>query len=265
MENKLILLRRTSASVPTPPSGRVTIFIDSADDMVKVKLSTGSVVQVSKDATLATDSVGSSQIAADAVGSSEIAANAVGTSEIADNTIAFSDIVAAAAAGLVGATAAGNLSVLTPAQINSITGQATYVNKPSDTTRNSTATLANDPHLSFPVTANKIYRLRILLLFNTGATPDFKAAISGVATTLINLLRRAKVPSASTYSFIAIESAFNTATLTDTGTGNGFLEWEGFVEFSASGTVNVQWAQNTSDPADTILRRGSFIEYTQIN
>lgn len=66
---------------------------------------------------------------------------------------------------------------------------------------------------------------------------------------------------------IAVDTAFSAAdlTLTGTGTNGGFVMLSGVVHNGANaGTFSFQWAQNTSDGTATVVRAGSYLEYSVV-
>jgi hypothetical protein len=146
--------------------------------------------------------------------------------------------------------------------------QWTTVKKTSDQSKTSNTTLANDTELTFALAANTKYAVRGRIIFETGATGDFKWRHSGPASpTLVRIVRKAIVPAAAALSGVAIDSAFSAADITIIGTsaGAGYIEFDGIVQNGANaGTFAFQWAQNTTDVTATIVRAGSYLQWTTL-
>lgn len=136
--------------------------------------------------------------------------------------------------------------------------------KTADTTRTATTVVANDPTLQFAVAANTAYAFRIAVFFTTTANGDFKYQLTGPASpSLVRLYRRAVVGGASTPTLYVLDTAFVATDQALAGAGaEGWFECTGvLVNGVNAGTVAFAWAQNTSDAGNTIVRRGSFIEF----
>lgn len=139
---------------------------------------------------------------------------------------------------------------------------AQYKKKASDQTVNNTATLANDSDLSFPVLANAVYELRMLLLYNSGTTPDIKFAWSipaGLAMTWVVT----GFDTTGVLIFGNIDAEGSTRALGGTG-GNVAAQVTGVVNVGVnSGTLTLQWAQNTATVANTAVKAGSWGSLTR--
>ena len=134
--------------------------------------------------------------------------------------------------------------------------------KPATTTRSSTITVADDPHLRTNLKANKTYVVRGRLIISSGATADFKWGIKAPA----NLVAY------GTSSYIASDAATTVVPLLAGGlptnrtvlmSGSNFaiLQFEVLILItSADGELAVQWAQNTSNAESTMVACGSYIE-----
>jgi hypothetical protein len=135
-------------------------------------------------------------------------------------------------------------------------------------TRNSDATLANDDELLFTMAAETKYAVRGRIFFDTAAAADFKFALTGPASpTLVRILRKHVDPNALTTLIIASEVAYtaSTAVAGGTGTTGGWVEFDAIIHNGDNeDTFAFQWAQNTSNAGDTIVRAGSYLEYRAI-
>jgi hypothetical protein len=139
----------------------------------------------------------------------------------------------------------------------------TLVKKINDTSRSANTTATSDPDLQFNVSSGFHYKIRCVVYFSTTATADWKFRWTGPAVTLLRTARRWIVGGGAAYAGVTVQTAFDAADVAVAGAGaEGVLEIECTVIPSAAGTIALSWAQNTSDPAATIVRRGSFIEYT---
>lgn len=170
----------------------------------------------------------------------------------ADRTLAIS----AATSG-----AAGSMSAADKTKIDTL---STRINKSTDQTRNSTITLAADSALQFSMAASTKYWIRVHVFAVAGATPDIKFSLDGPASpTVLSGEGFSLNPNAtrtnlqySTYAGTALSLASAVAN------GKSVVRYELIVHNgSNSGTFSLQWAQNTSDPADTTVYAGSYLEY----
>jgi hypothetical protein len=142
----------------------------------------------------------------------------------------------------------------------------TNKSKRADQTRTATTTFASDDTMTFSAVASATYRVKIGIHYTTPAAADIKFQITGPASpTYINLCKKSVAGGATAFGTIAIDTAFSTSTsVTGTGT-DGYFEYEGVIQNGVNaGTIAVQWAQDTSDAGNTIVRAGSFIDYMRI-
>jgi hypothetical protein len=139
--------------------------------------------------------------------------------------------------------------------------------KRADQTKTSDATIADDTELKFAMKANTRYLVRARVPFNTTAAADMKWRHNGPASpTRVRLKRFAIIAGGTSFGSIAIDNAYSAAdiALAGTGSGDGWIEFEGTVENgSTAGDFVFRWAQGTSDASNTIVYRGSYIEYKE--
>lgn len=183
-------------------------------------------------------------------------------SAVAEMTAPEKAVVDAAAAA---ARAAG---IVTGFDASAPPGVFRCVIKPTITTRTATVTLANDPHLSFPVDAGGIYVFDFRIFFDTTAAADFKLALTGPASpTGLRFARGCIAPSATAWSSVGVSTAYGAGlALVGTGTTGGYCEGRGILQNGANaGSVAVQWAQNTSDAGNTSVLPGSTLYYAKVN
>ena len=139
--------------------------------------------------------------------------------------------------------------------------------KPSTTTRTATTTLANDPHLTFPVLASAKYRFWFSVFFDTTAAGDFKIGLSGPASpTALRFFRYAVAPAGTALTAVGVSTAYNTGVgIAGTGTTGGYAVGYGILSNGINaGDVAVSWAQNTSDAGNTSVLEGSMLYYARI-
>lgn len=131
-----------------------------------------------------------------------------------------------------------------------------YARKTANETVNNSSTLQNDDHLFVAVAANAVYDWKLVLHYNSGTTPDLKVGWS--------------VPSGSTMvwgGYIADTSGavtsvanLSAATVQAIG-GTGAANYQFFTGMIATsttaGTLQLQWAQNTTNLSDSIMLAGS--------
>lgn len=147
----------------------------------------------------------------------------------------------------------------------------TTVTKTADETITSDSTLSDDATLKFSVSANTKYRFRFNVFFKTGATADFKYALTGPASPTILAVRMSvcaafgsvvNYRSMGQYSDTAQSLLGSPASAVNEG---GFVILEGVLHNGANaGTVAFQWAQDTSDAGSTSVLAGSTLEWKQV-
>lgn len=132
--------------------------------------------------------------------------------------------------------------------------------KSADETVNGSATVQDDNDLFFAVAAGETWVCEFHLSITTGATPDFKFAIT--------------VPSGATvtYSVLALSGAnvanLNPSRATASGAELTLISTPGVIDAlvravvvngATAGNVQLRWAQNTSDASNTTVEDGSWL------
>ncbi len=149
-----------------------------------------------------------------------------------------------------------------------ISNNNSAVIKLTDETKNSDTTLADDSELVFSLAANSKYLLEIFIGFYFDAAPDIKIqlAFSGTITSWLANSIVCENDTAATFT-----NLFNDAVLTtihsiiSASNTNGILKIKSIFEVGASGgNFSVQWAQNTSDAGNTIVKKGSYIKVRKL-
>lgn len=138
--------------------------------------------------------------------------------------------------------------------------------KTADQSRSSTTTLATDNTLSFSMAANTNYIVRIRVFYTTGASGDFKYALTGPSSpTKVRIVRKHIDPTNPTTLVTTSESAITGSTTLNAGTGTtgGWVEFEiSWQNGSNAATFGFQWAQATSNGTNTTVHAGSYLEWT---
>jgi len=141
---------------------------------------------------------------------------------------------------------------------NSSGGGLTFakVVKSVDETIQSNSTLFDDAELFFTPNINKIYTLFLFLFSNSGTTPDMKIRLtvpSGATAIRTNNFWQGDINR-------AMLDWTTTISLSGSATLDLFITQVGIVRMGGTaGTVNLQWAQNTSNGGDTTMYGGSLL------
>lgn len=146
---------------------------------------------------------------------------------------------------------------------------ATYVVKSADEGVTSSTVLQDDDELFFTVLANSVYSFRfVAFVLTASATPSVKVGwtLPALATFSCATVIIGATPSAAGYGFRYREVTPTTAQpALLAGTSTQGLSMDAIVRTGANaGTVRLQWAQNTSDPAVVTMKADSFIAYIKI-
>lgn len=135
--------------------------------------------------------------------------------------------------------------------------------KKANETRNSTTTLAPDSDLQIWVPANQSLIARIGVWFVSDAAADFKFAFgsTGASPTYFEATGYYATPAGSGTTGFNHDTIDTAESITFASSTEGAV----FADFRYNGTddafVSFDWAQNTSNAADTTVEFGSFIEY----
>jgi hypothetical protein len=156
--------------------------------------------------------------------------------------------------------------VPTAAQVNSWFTNVNYAEKTSDTSRNTTIVLADDPELSVAVEANAKYMMTSMILYsatsqaagdlNLGFAVPAGAAMMGHAS---------GSPVAGTTAADDLVTAFSEATTLSFGVIGIAAPWTALLLTArvsiggTAGTVKIRWCQASSNATNTTLRIGSFL------
>jgi hypothetical protein len=131
--------------------------------------------------------------------------------------------------------------------------------KAADETVNTSATLQDDNDLFFSGLVGESWGVTVALNVNSGTTPDFK--------TNWNKPAGATAKHATFYSNPTASQPWTSSDLvfaTDA-TEQLIVIYAAIVIGGTAGTVTFQWAQNTSNASNTIVRAGSFMVAERMN
>ncbi len=141
-------------------------------------------------------------------------------------------------------TVAGNLTVTG-------VGQQRTVVKPAGTSRNTTVVPASDPDLTFPVVTGATYLVECVVAWANGGG-GFRATWSVPAGASMVWTDNDGAGAAAASSTVTFSATTGT-------TLKGAL-----VVAATAGDLTLQWAQNTSNAADTTLRGGCYLSLTRV-
>lgn len=158
----------------------------------------------------------------------------------------------------------GGFAILTSLSGSGWRGMIDYgiyrITKAADTSRDTTSTLADDGDIAgLLLPASRHFELEAFLSFTSAsATPDAKAALqfSSAPTERDFLIVQHDGSSTSSIS----QSTLASALAIPISAGNkGVAHIKGRVFVGSAATLDLQWAQNTSDATATVLERGSYM------
>lgn len=142
--------------------------------------------------------------------------------------------------------------------------------KPAATTRTSTAALATDPDLTTALTSGKTYAVRVFVDITSATAGGIQAGLtySGTVTNanqagfgLMNTTFTGGSASSGSGAMGAATVALNAGT---TAVGN-WIVIEASLTTSSSGTLALNWAQNSSNATGTTLAQTSYMVVTPLN
>lgn len=135
-----------------------------------------------------------------------------------------------------------------------------FVRKSADETVNNSATLQDDDALGKLLTVSSTYEFELLILYNSGATPDLKFGFTGPAGSSANWAAISNsTPVVSVPKVLA-----DTLTVDGTGADATVLVKGIFVMGATAGGLQLQWAQATANASNTIVRAGSYLRIRKV-
>lgn len=140
-----------------------------------------------------------------------------------------------------------------PASVKRLVGLAM---KPTDTTKNNDAVLADDPHLVVAIEANKSYVVFGFLTYTSPAAADLLTDFNHPAGSVDNRRTSGNMTSAGgASSALAGDITHGT---TD-GTRHGLAMAGMIINGANAGNIAVRWAQAVATVGDTIMHSGSWL------
>jgi hypothetical protein len=192
--------------------------------------------------------------------------NSLAVNESASASVAasWSDPVAQALAAIGDLSISGALTVGNGVTISAGKGTKTYARKSVSQSKASDTTLGNDNHITFTLAASAVYELRAYLTVSGSTGGDVKTAwaFTGAASGGNHTTRYGLGPGTATTTASATavmqyaRQTWSTAIAYGVdGTLNSHIEEGGLLDTTTggSGTITLQWAQNTSNAASTVL------------
>lgn len=156
--------------------------------------------------------------------------------------------------------------VPTAAQFNTWLVNVNYAEKTSDTSRNTTVVLADDPELSVAVEANAKYMMTCLLIYSATSQAAGDLNVGFAVPASATLLGHATgAPVAGTSSADDLTTSFGEGTTLSFGVIGIATPWTAallvarVVISGTAGTVKIRWCQATSNATNTTMRQGSFL------
>lgn len=159
-------------------------------------------------------------------------------------------------------------SVVTAAELARVSGVLLplprVVVKSANQSRNTTTAYADDSELLFTAEANKSYRVKIWVEYTLGAG-GAKFQLAGPASTTVKSVTHIKQGGSPSHVNNP-EGTLPQVILNDANTsGTNVLLVECIVRTTNAGTVSLQWAQSTSNGANSTVLAGSYIEWQKLN
>lgn len=141
-----------------------------------------------------------------------------------------------------------------------------YASKPATTSRNSTTTYTDDPHLVLANVGPGVYEVSVFLVVYCDSSGEgLRARINHTGTyTIINgagFLNN--VPAGGSLEPLGPSTSsemFNTTNIPYGIFGSGFVTYEFLISVSTTGTLSVQWAQSVSSPDNSKIVQGSHLQ-----
>ena len=137
-------------------------------------------------------------------------------------------------------------------------GAWTNANATGDELVNNSTVMVNHTELQFSVDANSTYAFFLIIVFNSGSTPDFKNGWSYPSGTTIKW----RTSSSSNWNVSETYENF----ISGSGSGDRGSMFSGRIKTAGTaGTVSVQFAQFVADASDTTLLEGSVLSFAKIS
>lgn len=141
-------------------------------------------------------------------------------------------------------------------------GVMAYQGADSSPVNNST-TLVASTYLTIPVVANGFYIYEDNILYDTNSTADFQCLIVCPNFSANGPISRVFLNTSSTITVNADTSLSTAAGGSAVGTVWP-IRRSGLLSIGVAGTVSIQFAQNTANASNTLLKIGSWIRLTRV-
>ncbi|MFS8130755.1 MAG: hypothetical protein ACMG57_02130 [Candidatus Dojkabacteria bacterium] len=149
---------------------------------------------------------------------------------------------------------------------NCIGGDKVFIPKSADQSVTNSATLTDDTVLQFPVVAGEtwVFDFKLLVTNVNNAGPDWKSAISAPAASTCSVVLSGIEPAAAAFPQATTTDCTTPATLVDNNIVADAnvpfnVEIQGTVTAGATGSVKLQFAENTAAAATTITVKGGSL------
>jgi len=133
---------------------------------------------------------------------------------------------------------------------------------------NNSTTLVSDATLTVPLDETGTYRFYGRLYYDTSTVADIKLAFTFPAVAANGAKWGSMGRRAATQTDIEANVATASGTALSAGGNavgvNTFLEFDGFITTTATGSLVTQYAQNTLDPTNTTVQFGSWLEVVKV-
>jgi hypothetical protein len=191
----------------------------------------------------------------------------INTAANASTVASWDDPVANGLANIGNLSIGGALTVGNGVTISAGKGYKTFVRKSASESLASNTTLQNDDHITFTLAASATYELRAYLSVSGSAGGDFKTAwvFTGAASGGNHTARSTLGPTTGTTdaSNTSVRNGRNTWIASVAygldGSSSSHIEEKGLlVTTPGSGTITLQWAQNTSVATSTVVGTSSY-------
>lgn len=132
--------------------------------------------------------------------------------------------------------------------------------KTADQTVINSTTFVSDTELFLSVAANAVYILDGVIVYQSGTTPDWKMRWTYPTGLTMTYTMLAQVTTFTAFVFS------ETGIPVNDGTGGTFAcTLQGTVTTSSTaGTLQLQWAQNTANASNTLVRVGSYLSLSRV-
>lgn len=159
------------------------------------------------------------------------------------------------------------LQELTAADLNAAFTAVTplFVRKTANETINNSAVLQNDDALVLAVEANSTYLVDLRLIINSNTTADFKMTftVPAGASGSVHYFE-GSTPSTAAAVLQGPGSITGTAAFSGIAADQIVLVQGVLVVAGTAGNLQLQWAQNTANPSNTIVGSNSYLMLTKV-